>query len=433
MGIHFQSNQKVQGKGTLIAIGGSSNFISYGIRANVSFTLNEGNVSATGGKAKESSFGIYVGNNLTINNGTLKANGGVIQMIDSYGAYCSAGDVFFNGGIAIFKAYTNALSHQPIISSKKDITYWFNRQSSSSGGNRKRQHLSPYSYDVSHKYVKFLADQSSIDMAIALIGKTIYEVQQNVINTESGITSWLDAKLKAIVNTSDTEVTIKTIIESFSAAESGSLMNPSGKDGNFKFIVEATQNDLTTTSKTMEGIIKANLIQNNPPAKIEATLDEQLVLHLKNTGNATSQQINLTLSGPNANAFMLETSTIAPLAAGQSKRIAIKTVPYLGNGQYSAALNIHIGSSSPIKIEFFFKVTPVALEPESNTHTFNAQVINGSLQISGLSQKELLTVYSISGALIYKGITESDEVRVSLPQRGLYIISVNRESQKVMW
>ncbi|MDR0795411.1 MAG: DUF6383 domain-containing protein, partial [Tannerella sp.] len=76
-----------------------------------------------------------------------------------------------------------------------------------------------------------------------------------------------------------------------------------------------------------------------------------------------------------------------------------------------------------------FKSNGTAVEEVRNGLKAFAQ--NGVLQVSGLSVGRTWSVYNVLGTLIYQGIANNDQAEITLPGRGVYIVTNGNKVIKV--
>jgi hypothetical protein len=76
------------------------------------------------------------------------------------------------------------------------------------------------------------------------------------------------------------------------------------------------------------------------------------------------------------------------------------------------------------------KPTSIEMLPEANP--LQAWMRNGLLHIEGLNEGGVWSVYSVSGALIYRSIATGDEADIALPTAGVYIIQSEERTVKVV-
>jgi hypothetical protein len=83
----------------------------------------------------------------------------------------------------------------------------------------------------------------------------------------------------------------------------------------------------------------------------------------------------------------------------------------------------------------FTNIVEDLTNPVYNAKSSNVKITttNEKAIISGLPQGETVSVYNLQGAVIYSQKVTSDEVSVSLPTHGLYIVKVGSESVKVIY
>jgi hypothetical protein len=66
--------------------------------------------------------------------------------------------------------------------------------------------------------------------------------------------------------------------------------------------------------------------------------------------------------------------------------------------------------------------SPTGLEEEAQAKTLKAWTQNGRLHVSGLAVGQMWRVYTISGALVYHSMAESEGANIVLSVRGMYIV-----------
>jgi len=57
--------------------------------------------------------------------------------------------------------------------------------------------------------------------------------------------------------------------------------------------------------------------------------------------------------------------------------------------------------------------------------------VNSVLHVSGLTPGTSWNVYNILGTLVYQGVASSDKAEITLPGRGMYIITDSKTTVKV--
>jgi len=81
---------------------------------------------------------------------------------------------------------------------------------------------------------------------------------------------------------------------------------------------------------------------------------------------------------------------------------------------------------------FEYTGVTTGIDETSQTKALRAWVQNGALHVDGLTEGKPWSVYNISGSLIYQNIADSNEAEISLPVRGMYIVTSEKVSVKVM-
>ena len=136
---------------------------------------------------------------------------------------------------------------------------------------------------------------------------------------------------------------------------------------------------------------------------------------------------------------------------------ALKTVSVAWSLPLSVPENIFYGSDNlgyinwsvatlrvPVGTKEYYKVSPVwslfqniveydavGIEQVAS-QTLKAYASNGLLYITGLQSGQPLSIYSLSGQLVYQGIAKAADEYVSLAVRGVYIVVAGEQKVKVM-
>jgi uncharacterized protein YjdB len=122
------------------------------------------------------------------------------------------------------------------------------------------------------------------------------------------------------------------------------------------------------------------------------------------------ETVTLTIT-PDAN-YVLES-----IAATRLNNANI-TVPLSGSGNTRTfvmpAYDVHVAA--------VFRDTRVDVETLHAT-SLRAYVQGGTLYISGVSEGTVLRVYNVLGILVYQGIAKSNKAEITLPGRGVYIVT----------
>jgi len=83
---------------------------------------------------------------------------------------------------------------------------------------------------------------------------------------------------------------------------------------------------------------------------------------------------------------------------------------------------------------FSIMIAPTtAITDAQQAVALNAYVSGGMLHIGGLTVGNVWSIYSVAGALVNQNTARSDQVNISLPARGVYIIKSGNKSVKVVY
>ncbi|MDR1337226.1 MAG: hypothetical protein LBK22_10405, partial [Tannerella sp.] len=88
---------------------------------------------------------------------------------------------------------------------------------------------------------------------------------------------------------------------------------------------------------------------------------------------------------------------------------------------------------TPVSLDINHQHVPTANSDIPQTKPLKAWAQNGGLHVSGLTAGKPWSVYSVSGALIYRSTAGSDEADVPLPVRGAYIVKSGVQVIKVLY
>jgi len=68
-----------------------------------------------------------------------------------------------------------------------------------------------------------------------------------------------------------------------------------------------------------------------------------------------------------------------------------------------------------------------------NDSSLKAWSLNGQLHVTGLIKGEMLSVYNLTGAVVYQAITISNEADITLPAKGVYVVRQGNNTLKVRY
>ena len=117
-----------------------------------------------------------------------------------------------------------------------------------------------------------------------------------------------------------------------------------------------------------------------------------------------------------------------------------ESVPAGVNGSFTFTVTLTLGAATLTTDEVSgviaatpYAATSIELVNTSQAKGLNVSVQDGILHISGLTIGKPWRIYTTSGLLIYHAIADSDKATVSLPVRGVYIITSDENAVKTVY
>jgi len=156
---------------------------------------------------------------------------------------------------------------------------------------------------------------------------------------------------------------------------------------------------------------------------------------ITNTGIFATGELVIGLSGANINAFALSTSSIDNIEVGASDNFTVAPAEGLSPGTYRATVTVTGAYMQQQSFNVSFEVTGETsinnprLTPENTLITW-AQ--NGFLHVSGVKAGETVSIYSITGALVYSGVAVSGKITVPLKVKGVYVVQAGERTVKAV-
>lgn len=297
-------------------------------------------------------------------------------------------------------------------------------------------------YDVTveatFKKTQEQVDKETVEEAMANIVAGTYHIDQGGGNTEVEIRAWIGSIIYFMLNNSQNtpsrsagKVTLEEVtITAFTPATAGTEAIPAGTNGSFRFAATLTLGTITLISEQISGVITATPFVAEK--SIRVSLESELTIRILNTGNAATGDLTLTLSGENADAFILPSPTVNSLATGAETDVVLSIADNLPPDTYRAILTVSGEELASASADFSYTVIDTGIN-DPQKETFKAWVHNELLYVSGLTVGKLWSVYNTSDALIYQNIAENSEESVKLPARGIYIIVCGNNSIKVKY
>jgi hypothetical protein len=281
-----------------------------------------------------------------------------------------------------------------------------------------------------------------LDDLKTLIENGTYRIAQATGNTNTSITTWLTGALQMLFGQStsirvrstdgietDAVVTVKSITE----ATSGTETYPTGTQGSFRFTVLLTRNEVSLETSEVTGVIVATPHAAIPVKAIELLKLGATTVRILNTGNVSTGDLTLNLTGNNADVFILSTVTPGDLSVGAEANIIISTQSDLAIGVYTATLTASGEGITPVSVALTHTVTSTDNSTVAATDVLRAVTTVGGLRITGLIAGEALTIYNMQGNIIYTGKATSTEEFFPLREHGVYVVVAGRRTVKAAY
>jgi len=265
------------------------------------------------------------------------------------------------------------------------------------------------------------------------------------VTSEAALETWIINMLKAILGEdytytilrSDSEtLAVEVKIDEFTAPIAGTPSKPKGTNGSYTFTVTLSRGEAKDDTFKTSGIIQATPYTSETPEtpekSISLKLQDELTARISNTGDISTGKLTLELSGDNADAFTLSASSVDNLDVAATTEITLTPRSDLPAGDYKVTLTVSGTGLTSVSVEFTYSVNPTGInEPQSND--LQVYVRGGTLYISGLTAGQHWSVYTLSGILVSQGIAGSNEVKVNLSNRGMYIIKSGSGTVKALY
>ena len=203
-----------------------------------------------------------------------------------------------------------------------------------------------------------------------------------------------DVTVEATFNTTQTQLE-KEILEAAIAAIENGRYN----------IAQATGNDVASVKAWLIDILKS-LFGNSPDTQFrsgETSLIDDIMIN-----------------------------TLSPAIAGTEK------VPAGKDGSFEFFVTLTCGATTIItnNIPGVINATPytiTGINELAQTSVLKVFVLNGRLQVSGLTAGKQWSVYNISGVLVYRNIATEEVAYINLPSKGVYIVQSRNENVKTVY
>jgi hypothetical protein len=271
-------------------------------------------------------------------------------------------------------------------------------------------------------------DQETVEAAKAAIEGGTYHVAQATANDEVAVKAWLVTTLDALFGQSHgvqfrsaTSTVGDVTVTALTPAVAGTENHPEGSNGSFSFTVALTKEAGAITATVTTGVIVATAF--TPQKRIDLSLIDDLTVRILNTGNVTTGELTLALSGADANAFTLPSTRVSSMPVTAYAHVTLTPRAHLADGIYTATLTVSEDGTTLATIDITYTVTTTGLADMPPAKALKAWMQDGGLlHVNGLTAGQPWSVYTISGALVHYNIAGSHEATVRLSARGVYIV-----------
>ena len=124
-----------------------------------------------------------------------------------------------------------------------------------------------------------------------------------------------------------------------------------------------------------------------------------------------------------------------PLALNDStfRRVSLKSATLrVPTGRTKAYQEANVWKDFGKFVEFNFDYSSIEQTRRDGTCPVSAWAHDGILHITGLQPGKPFQIFNLAGQYIYKGIAKSEEVQIALPTSGIYVVSAEEQSTKVI-
>jgi hypothetical protein len=285
-------------------------------------------------------------------------------------------------------------------------------------------------------------DREAVETAkVSLEGGT-FRIAQATGNTEASVKTWLAGVLRLLLSDQNAAITFRSgeqepltadvALTDFTPAIGGTEAAPAGTDGFFRFSVSLAKGDAQVTTQEIDGVIVAMPHSATPVKRIELLSLGETRVRIINTGNLATGDLTLTLSGTDANLFTLPSATAGSLETGGEADITLVPRDGLAAGTYTVIVTVSGDGLTPVSLEVTYRVMSTGAE-SVQAKVLKAFVRDGRLHVDGLTAGKPWYVYGIGGSLVYGGTATGDEADVSLPGRGVFIVTSDGAAVKAVY
>ena len=284
----------------------------------------------------------------------------------------------------------------------------------------------------------FIKSQATLDsealtaIKVAIEGGT-YRIAQATGNMENDVKIWLVNTLNTLFGQSHSvqfrSAMLSTVgdvkITTLTPATAGTEGNPEGVNGSFKFTVDLFKGEIELTTSEVSGIIIATPYIETPVKNIELMQLSNFIIRITNTGNIVTGNLNLVLSGENADVFTLSATTLNGLTIGEEVYITLTPRDNLVQGTYTAILTVSGEGLESKSIEIIHNVTDSDIDDVvANQLSIFPNPAQNDIFIKSNLSIEKVEIYSLSGELLMQENNFNEKISVSVLLRGVYLLKI---------
>ncbi|GHT29819.1 hypothetical protein AGMMS49574_07640 [Bacteroidia bacterium] len=279
-------------------------------------------------------------------------------------------------------------------------------------------------------------DKDDVEAAkIAIEGGT-FHIAQATGNTEAEVKTWLKNVLSVLLASRNAEIILRSgdiltadiTLTAITPAIEGTEVKPNGTNGSFKFKGTLSKGSAVVSTIDVNGVIVATPHASTPVKRIELLSLSDLIVHISNTGNIETGALNVTLSGADASAFTLSSSTLASLTVGSEANIILTPHAGLAPRLYTATLTVSGEGLDPVTITITYWAVTTGLESIDGNHVWT---LGSSLYIYSTTTGEA-KVFNVSGQYVKTVPYLAGETVSTKLLKGIFLVTVEGKTYKVL-
>jgi hypothetical protein len=255
------------------------------------------------------------------------------------------------------------------------------------------------------------------------------------------VEAWLTDALNLLLSGRNAVITLRSgdrdvlavdvTLESFLPAVSGTEANPAGTNGSYRFTVALKKGSVGIKTQEVSGEIIATPYVAVPLKRIDLLSMGETRLRVINTGNRETGNLRVSLSGANADAFMLPPSEVpGNLSVGDEADFRLVPRADLTPGAYTVTVMVGGSDLKSVSQKIAHRVLP-PVGNEAQTGAQGIRSVGRTLYITAMTSGSA-RVFNLSGQLVQLiPHTAGETVKTVLPA-GLYIVTAEGKTCKVM-